>query len=111
MGMITRRPEPVLGRCGPWCGLLLSLTLLACAGSSTYAVHFTRHPKTPGNASVIIDEEYVGPLAYVAGRGVRMTAGEHRISIEKDGYFPYDRLVDAQHGTIKLDVELVPVPD
>ena len=90
---------------------LLATTLVGCGGPATYAVHFTRHPKTPGNASVIIDEQYVGPLAYVAGRGVRVSAGEHRISIEKDGYFPYDQLVEAENGTINLEVELTPIPD
>jgi hypothetical protein len=89
----------------------LPVALAGCGTPGTYAVHFKRHPKTPGNASVIIDEQYVGPLAYVAGRGVRVEAGEHRISIEKDGYFPYDQLVQAEQGTIKLDVELVPIPD
>jgi hypothetical protein len=92
-------------------GGLVALCFAACANTSTYAVHFKRHPDTPGNASVIIDEEYVGPLAYVATRGIRVAAGEHRVTIEKDGYFPYDELVEAEHGTIKLDVELVPIPD
>jgi len=74
-------------------------------------VHFKRHPKTPGSASVIVDEQYVGPLAYVAAHGIRVESGEHRISIEKDGYFPYDQLVQAEQGTIQLEVELVPIPD
>ena len=92
--------------------LILSLLYLsACAGSASYAVHFDRHPKTPGNASVIIDEEYIGPLSYVAAHGVRVPAGEHRISIEKDGYFPYDQRVEAEGGTLQLDVELTPIPD
>src|SRR5690606_37799336 len=92
-------------------GTLLALWFAACANTSTYAVHFQRHPDTPGNASVIIDEEYVGPLAYVATRGVRVTAGEHRVTIQKDGYFPYDEIVEAEDGIIRLDVELVPIPD
>ncbi len=83
----------------------------ACVHDQTFAVHFQRADKTPGNASVIIDEEYIGPLSYVAAHGVRMPAGEHRISIEKDGYFPYDKLVKEEDGTIQLKVELVPVPD
>ena len=83
----------------------------ACAATSTYAVHFKRHPKTPGSASVIVDEQYIGPLAYVAAHGIRVEAGEHRISIEKDGYFPYDQLVQSEGGTVRLEVELVPIPD
>ena len=53
----------------------------------------------------------IGPLGYVAARGVRLPAGKHRISIEKPGYFPWDRLVDASTRPIKLDVELEPIPD
>lgn len=94
-------------------GLLLFATVAApaCGPPATYAVHFKRAPKTPGNASVIVDEQYIGPLSYVAAHGIRVEAGEHRISIEKDGYFPYDQRVEAEGGTLQLDVELTPIPD
>jgi hypothetical protein len=59
----------------------------------------------------MIDEEYIGPLGYVAARGVRLPAGKHRITIEKPGYFPWDRLVEATTAPIKLDVELEAIPD
>lgn len=91
--------------------LLLALALTACGPPATYAVHFQRAAKTPGNASVIVDEQYIGPLNYVAAHGIRVEAGEHRISIEKDGYFPYDQRVEAEGGTIQLNVELTPIPD
>ena len=65
----------------------------------------------PRDASVSIDEEYIGPLGIVAARGVRLPVGEHRITVEKDGYFPWDRLVVADREPIQLDVVLVPVPD
>lgn len=90
---------------------LCASLLAACAKQQTYAVHFKRAPETPGSASVIVDEQYIGPLSYVAAKGIRVAAGEHRISIEKDGYFPYDQLVDAESGTIQLDVEMTPIPD
>ncbi len=96
---------------GSLCALAYLACLSACGATSTYAVHFKRHPKTPGSASVIVDEQYVGPLAYVAAHGIRVESGEHRISIEKDGYFPYDQLVQAEQGIIQLEVELVPIPD
>lgn len=89
----------------------LALGAVACGPPPTYAVHFKRQSKTPGSASVIVDEQYIGPLSYVAAHGIRVEAGEHRISIEKEGYFPYDMLVDAETGTIQLDVELTPIPD
>lgn len=91
--------------------LFLALGLSACGPPATYAVHFQRAAKTPGNASVIVDEQYIGPLNYVAAHGIRVEAGVHRISIEKDGYFPYDQRVEAEGGTIQLNVELTPIPD
>jgi len=91
--------------------LAVPLALSACGPPATYAVHFQRAAKTPGNASVIVDEQYIGPLNYVAAHGIRVPAGEHRISIEKDGYFPYDQRVEAEGGTIQLNVELTPIPD
>ena len=65
----------------------------------------------PRDASVIIDEEYVGPLWIVAARGVRLPVGEHRITVQKEGYFPWDKLVVADRQPIVLDVTLVAVPD
>ena len=33
------------------------------------------------------------------------------ITVTKDGYFPWDHLVVADRQPIKLDVQLVPIPD
>jgi hypothetical protein len=70
-----------------------------------------RSAATPRDASVIIDEEYIGPLYYVVARGVRLPVGQHRITVEKEGYFPWDRLVEAGREPIVLKVKLVRVPD
>jgi hypothetical protein len=70
-----------------------------------------RTKSTPRDASVYIDEEFIGPLYYVAAHGVRLLTGKHRVSVSKDGYFPWDREVDADRQPVKLDVELVPIPD
>jgi hypothetical protein len=37
--------------------------------------------------------------------------GQHRITVEKEGYFPWDKLVEADRQPIHLEVELVPIPD
>jgi hypothetical protein len=66
---------------------------------------------SPSDAAVYIDEEYVGPLSFVSSRGVRLPAGKHRITIEKPGYFPWDREVTADRDAIKLDVQLQPIPE
>jgi len=66
---------------------------------------------TPADASVSIDEQYIGPLGYVAAHGVRLPEGQHRISVTKTGFFPWDRLVTAGTQPIKLDVTLESIPD
>jgi hypothetical protein len=74
-------------------------------------MRFNRAKGAPRDASVYIDEEFIGPLYYVAAHGVRLPTGTHRISITRDGYFPWDRSVEADRQPITLDVVLVPVPD
>ena len=66
---------------------------------------------SPSDAAVYIDEEYVGPLSVVGLRGVRLPSGTHRITIEKSGYFPWDREVTADRDAIMLDVQLEPIPE
>lgn len=81
------------------------------AGRAAVSMRMSRTPETPRDASVFIDEEYIGPLGFVARRGVRLPVGEHRITVQKEGYFPWDRLVVSDREPIQLWVELEPVPD
>ena len=92
----------------------LALALGAgCVQPARSSVHLkvVRQDKTPGDASVTIDEQYIGPLRFVAAHGVRLPEGNHRITVEKEGYFPYDVLVVAGRAAIRIDVQLVRVPD
>ena len=95
--------------------LLLVLSLTSCQVLGPEApsapLSLARSEKSPRDAVVTIDEEYIGPLGYVAARGVKLPAGKHRISIEKPGYFPWDRLVEAGTEPIHFDVRLEPIPD
>jgi hypothetical protein len=97
--------------------LLLALTLAATAcgaqqhGGAAVTLKLQRSPETPKNASVSIDENYIGPLGFVGASGVRLPVGTHRITVEKDGYFPFDQLVTADRDDIRLDVKLEPIPD
>jgi hypothetical protein len=96
--------------------LLAASALQGCANMGVQAgstLRLDRTQQTPKNARVIIDEQYVGPLAYVAARGVRLTEGEHRIPVIKEGYFPFDEIVtvEGREQELRLDVELVPIPD
>jgi hypothetical protein len=90
---------------------ILLATACAPAAPPTTSLRFARESKTPRDASVIIDEEYIGPLFWVAARGVRVRSGTHRITVERDGYFPYDVAIVAGRSPVRLDVRLVPVPD
>ena len=92
---------------------MLCLATAAC-GPPLYAavsMSVAYAKQTPADASVVIDEQYIGPLGYVAAHGVRIREGEHRVSVTKAGYFPWDRLVTAGRDPIKLDVVLEPIPD
>ncbi len=94
--------------------IAIAVALLSgCAGDLKAAVSLkvVRSPETPRDASVVIDEQYIGPLGVVAAHGVRLPVGEHRISVEKNGFFPFDQLVEADRQDILLRVKLEPVPD
>jgi len=93
--------------------LLIGSLLDAGCQAQRAAVHLSlaRAAETPRDASVYIDEQFVGFLGVVAARGVRLPEGEHRISVEKVGYFPWDRLVVSDRTPIALNVELRRIPE
>ena len=97
-----------------WLGLALSLALPACqpgVGRAAVSLRLNRAKATPKDAGVWIDEEYLGPLTYVVIHGVRLPVGKHRITVQKAGYFPWDRVVVADREPIALEIVLEPVPD
>ncbi len=86
----------------------------ACAsgvGRPAVSLRFVRDKATPRDAGVWIDEEFIGPLSYVAAYGVRLPLGGHRITVQRQGYFPWDRLVVSDREPIELNVVLQPIPD
>jgi hypothetical protein len=70
-----------------------------------------RAGNTPRDANVTVDEEYIGPLFLIAAQGLRLPVGKHRITVTREGYFPWDKLVEADRSPIELAVELVPIPE
>lgn len=69
---------------------------------------------TPPDATVIVDEEAVGPLDFVSAHGIALPPGVHHVTVTKIGYFPWDKEVAATPGSppIRLPaIALVPVPD
>lgn len=71
--------------------------------------------KVSGNvpdATVTVDDQYIGSLKFVSGSRLALPPGKHRITVERAGYFPWDRVVEsAGEEPIVLDVQMVPVPD
>jgi PEGA domain len=115
LGALVRRMTPYVALfAAAVLALLFILSLSSCEPASErpgISLSLTRADKSPRDAAVTIDEEYIGPLGYVAARGVRLPVGKHRISIEKPGYFPWDHLVEAGKDPIHFDIELEPIPD
>ncbi len=66
----------------------------------------------PPNASVTVDDEPIGSLDSVAAHGVALPAGTHRLTVEADGYFPSDQVIDAEPGgpIVRLKVQLEKIP-
>jgi hypothetical protein len=94
--------------------LLISVGLVGgCAATprSTINLILERAAASPRDAAVYIDERFVGLLGVIARRGVRLPAGEHRITVERTGYFPWDALVANRGQSVRLEVELLPIPD
>jgi hypothetical protein len=93
---------------------LLAVPLLALAACVTeQRTTSLRVAGTALDASVTIDDRYLGSFAYVVAHGVALPPGKHRITVEKTGFFPWDKLVEAHEGDppIHLDVKLTPIPD
>jgi len=94
--------------------------LLACLGAAGGPACIPTQPRTVSlrmkgavpDASVVIDDQYVGQLSYVQKRGVALPPGRHTITVERSGYFPWDRIVEAKdQRKITLEVDLQPIPD
>ena len=92
--------------------LAAPLLLLAACGGALRTTSL-RVQGAAADASVTIDDRYIGPFAYVARHGVALPPGKHHVTVEKTGFFPWDRQVEAHEGDppIQLDVTLTPIPD
>jgi hypothetical protein len=68
---------------------------------------------SPADAVVIVDDQALGTLELVMAHGVALPPGIHHITVKADGYFPWDKEIEAKLGTgvLQLQVALQPVPD
>jgi hypothetical protein len=100
---------------GALAGGTLAGALAACqpAQSAPQPTISLRMRGTPSGATVIIDEEALGTLDFVAAHGVALPPGVHHVTVKANGYFPSDVAVDAKPGSapVALEIALVPVPD
>ena len=94
-------------------GLLYVLGACQPAKSASQPTVSLRMRGTPPSATVIIDEEALGTLEFVAAHGVALPPGTHHVTVKAPGYFPSDIAVDAQlsSGPVALQIALIPVPD
>lgn len=66
----------------------------------------------PANATVTIDDIFVGRLETVQARGVALPVGTHHLTVEAPGFFPMDKVIEAKEGQpIRVETRLVAVPD
>ncbi len=63
-------------------------------------------------ALVTVDDQYVGKLGRLKRNGIKVHAGEHRLTVEAEGRFPHDQLVVVPpEGEARVDVSLEEVPE
>ena len=91
----------------------IALSLVACGPPAPPKTVSMRIAGGPANASVTVDDIFVGTFDVVSRRGVALPPGSHRVSVEAPGHLPWDKVVEAREGAgpMQLDVKLVPVPD
>lgn len=67
---------------------------------------------TPAEATVLVDEQPLGTLATV-GAGIALPPGQHRLTVQAQGYFPADVLLEIgrEGGVHEQKVELVAIPE
>ena len=95
---------------------LVAVALLCACGApgpgaaATVALRMTGGP---ADSRVTVDDQIVGSLDMVEARGVALPPGQHRISVEHEGYFPFDTIVEAKEGekVVRVEAKLVPIPD
>jgi hypothetical protein len=97
---------------------LLMLLAFACGGcapakEASRPTVSLRLRGGPPDAMVIVDDEPLGSLEFVAAHGVALPPGVHFVTVKAPGYFPWDREVDAKPGSpaVALEVALTPLPD
>jgi hypothetical protein len=90
---------------------VFGLSVAACQPTYDTPRTSLRLRGAPPDAIVIVDDQPIAPLRVVEKRGLSLTRGRHRITVEREGYFPFDRAIDADDSPVQLDVQLTRLPD
>lgn len=111
--MVARATTDAIRKASAFAAVLAMLATVACGPARAPKTVSLRMVGAPPDASVTIDDIFVGRLEIVSARGVALPPGTHRVSVEAPGYFPWDRMIEAKEGDapIRLDVRLTPIPD
>jgi hypothetical protein len=102
-------------------GLAATLALSGVLAAASCRPAETAHGPTmslrlqgsPADAMVIVDDQGLGTLDFVAAHGVALPPGVHHLTVQAAGYFPWDHEVTAEAGAplLRLEVALTPLPD
>jgi hypothetical protein len=92
------------------------LGLLVLAGACS--VQLNRKPSAslrvvadPPEATVYVNEQFVGSAKVLDVRPKALSEGEHRVTVRAPGYFPHDLVVDLVPGVTTVRIALRPVPE
>jgi PEGA domain len=91
-------------------GAFVATVLGGCSGPAAVVV---RVQGGPDEALVHINDRYIGKLGRVEKAGVKLVPGRYRLTVEANGFFPHDEIVEVGEGAAPapVDVALEPVPD
>ena len=86
--------------------------LVGCTPAREVRHGSLRMAGTPANATVTIDDVFVGRLETVQARGVALPVGTHHLTVESPGFFPFDKVIETKdREAMRVEIRLVAVPD
>ncbi len=98
--------------------LLLSLLVIAtaCGNEASHpkrevtSLRFEADGAVARKAIVTVDDQAIGALDFVIARGIAVPRGNHRVTVEAPGYFPWDASLSCteRHQRVRVDLRAIP---